>query len=324
LTFFLQFGNVLDSVVMFDRETRKPRGFGFVTFDDPEVCRRLLRMGQMDTLDEETTSEAATAHSSGRLEMRGKLIEVKAAQPKAPGAVSSSSSSTQPKAQPYYTSSQHYPATSGPASDYASQSAKMLSHQAPEYHHNPGFGAKHPATLPHHHHHHHAKFPSALYGFSAPPTPGGAMFGADPSTPVTPQQAALDMAHHMMFYSQLLATPTLISPLISPMMSPMIMGFHDPNQFQQFSQHFQPYKAQQTMQQQQQQQQSPHSSPQPFYNSTNKSHMPPPTPATASKAPAVVTADKGLPSSTGTPFRIGGATFAFEEPESPTPEREEL
>jgi RNA recognition motif-containing protein len=34
-TFFEKFGTVLDSVVMFDRETHRSRGFGFVTFADP-------------------------------------------------------------------------------------------------------------------------------------------------------------------------------------------------------------------------------------------------------------------------------------------------
>lgn len=33
--FFEQFGAILDSVVMFDRETKNSRGFGFVTFVDP-------------------------------------------------------------------------------------------------------------------------------------------------------------------------------------------------------------------------------------------------------------------------------------------------
>lgn len=33
--FFEQFGVVVDSVVMFDRETQRSRGFGFVTFHDP-------------------------------------------------------------------------------------------------------------------------------------------------------------------------------------------------------------------------------------------------------------------------------------------------
>lgn len=32
--FFAQFGEITDSVVMFDRETHRSRGFGFVTYED--------------------------------------------------------------------------------------------------------------------------------------------------------------------------------------------------------------------------------------------------------------------------------------------------
>lgn len=70
--FFDQFGTVLDSVVMFDRETKNSRGFGFVTFADPDVSNSLLQKGN---------------HSDGvgRLNMRGKTCEVKRAEPKHPG-----------------------------------------------------------------------------------------------------------------------------------------------------------------------------------------------------------------------------------------------
>lgn len=67
--FFEQFGAVMDSVVMFDRDTHRSRGFGFVTFEDPAVCNRLLEMND-------------SGEGSGRLVMRGKTCEVKAAQPK--------------------------------------------------------------------------------------------------------------------------------------------------------------------------------------------------------------------------------------------------
>lgn len=32
--YFEQFGTVLDATLMIDKETGRPRGFGFVTFDD--------------------------------------------------------------------------------------------------------------------------------------------------------------------------------------------------------------------------------------------------------------------------------------------------
>jgi hypothetical protein len=103
-TFFEQFGAVLDSVVMFDRETRRSRGFGFVSFVDPvsidikqefscnmnrahppkppsfsgatsflpqDVSKSLLQMGNH-------------ADGIGRVVMRGKTCEVKAAEPKQP------------------------------------------------------------------------------------------------------------------------------------------------------------------------------------------------------------------------------------------------
>lgn len=73
--FFEQFGEVLDSVVMLDRLNGRSRGFGFVTYVDPNVSHRLLRMGN--------DSESASDHPLvGRLEMRGKMVEVKSAEPK--------------------------------------------------------------------------------------------------------------------------------------------------------------------------------------------------------------------------------------------------
>lgn len=35
--YFIQFGEIIDSVVMFDKETQRSRGFGFVTFAKKEV-----------------------------------------------------------------------------------------------------------------------------------------------------------------------------------------------------------------------------------------------------------------------------------------------
>jgi RNA-binding protein Musashi len=59
--FFTQFGRVIDATLMIDKDTGRPRGFGFVTFD----------------------SEAAVENALSRpLEILGKSIEVKKAQPR--------------------------------------------------------------------------------------------------------------------------------------------------------------------------------------------------------------------------------------------------
>ena len=70
VAFFQQFGELVDCLVMFDRDTRRSRGFGFVTYVDPEVSARLLSTGN-DGDD-----------NIGRLYMGEKLVEIKAAQPK--------------------------------------------------------------------------------------------------------------------------------------------------------------------------------------------------------------------------------------------------
>ncbi|KAJ5809367.1 RNA-binding protein [Penicillium pulvis] len=59
--FFMQFGRVVDATLMIDKDTGRPRGFGFVTFD----------------------SETAVDNALSRpLEILGKPIEVKKAQPR--------------------------------------------------------------------------------------------------------------------------------------------------------------------------------------------------------------------------------------------------
>ena len=59
--FFRNFGNVLDATLMMDKETGRPRGFGFVTFDSEAAVDRTLE---------------------GPLAICGKPIEVKRAQPR--------------------------------------------------------------------------------------------------------------------------------------------------------------------------------------------------------------------------------------------------
>ena len=41
--YFAQFGEIEDSVVMFDRQTKRPRGFGFVTFTEESAIEEVLR-----------------------------------------------------------------------------------------------------------------------------------------------------------------------------------------------------------------------------------------------------------------------------------------
>lgn len=59
--FFAQFGRVLDATLMMDKDTGRPRGFGFVTFDSEAAVDRTLE---------------------GPLEIKNKMIEVKKAQPR--------------------------------------------------------------------------------------------------------------------------------------------------------------------------------------------------------------------------------------------------
>jgi len=77
--FFEQFGTLVDSVVMFDRETGRSRGFGFVTYEDPVACRKLLMMGN------EGSDPNNALKLIGRIEMQGKICEMKAATPKERG-----------------------------------------------------------------------------------------------------------------------------------------------------------------------------------------------------------------------------------------------
>jgi RNA-binding protein Musashi len=60
--FFEQFGRVIDATLMMDKDTGRPRGFGFVTFDNDAAVERVL------------------AHFP--LEILNKPIEVKRAQPR--------------------------------------------------------------------------------------------------------------------------------------------------------------------------------------------------------------------------------------------------
>lgn len=71
LEFFQQFGNVVDSVVMFDKDTGRSRGFGFVTFEKQSVAQALLNKSRCD---------------SELIKIKGKVCELKPAEPKASSA----------------------------------------------------------------------------------------------------------------------------------------------------------------------------------------------------------------------------------------------
>ncbi|MCI22086.1 heterogeneous nuclear ribonucleoprotein 1-like, partial [Trifolium medium] len=60
--YFDQFGTITDVVVMYDHNTQRPRGFGFITYDSEEAVDRVLYK---------------TFH-----ELNGKMVEVKRAVPK--------------------------------------------------------------------------------------------------------------------------------------------------------------------------------------------------------------------------------------------------
>ncbi|GLT57556.1 hypothetical protein SLA2020_305220 [Shorea laevis] len=60
--YFDQFGTITDVVVMYDHNTQRPRGFGFITYDSEEAVDRVLHK---------------TFH-----ELNGKMVEVKRAVPK--------------------------------------------------------------------------------------------------------------------------------------------------------------------------------------------------------------------------------------------------
>ncbi|KAG9143208.1 hypothetical protein Leryth_010138 [Lithospermum erythrorhizon] len=60
--YFEQFGNITDVVVMYDHDTQRPRGFGFITYDTEDAVDRVLHK---------------TFH-----ELNGKMVEVKRAVPK--------------------------------------------------------------------------------------------------------------------------------------------------------------------------------------------------------------------------------------------------
>jgi hypothetical protein len=62
--YFEQFGSISDAVVMFDRQTQRSRGFGFITFESSDSLESVLELDKH--------------------EIKGKVVEVKRAEPKEP------------------------------------------------------------------------------------------------------------------------------------------------------------------------------------------------------------------------------------------------
>lgn len=88
LQYFQQYGEVIDSVVLLDRRTKRSRGFGFVTFADPNVSAALL-----------TTIPGRT----GMVNILGKNCELKASEPKSAEAAQYAHSTINlPPPQPYH------------------------------------------------------------------------------------------------------------------------------------------------------------------------------------------------------------------------------
>jgi len=96
---FEKFGTILDSVVMIDRNTKRSRGFGFVTFEDPRVAHKVLHSNapmkekkRNGSPRRQTTGARGTdndapvtaAGLSGSMFIRGKKCEIKASEPKKP------------------------------------------------------------------------------------------------------------------------------------------------------------------------------------------------------------------------------------------------
>jgi RNA recognition motif-containing protein len=48
--FFTQFGRVLDATLMMDKDTGRPRGFGFVTFDSEGAVENALNCKTLEIL----------------------------------------------------------------------------------------------------------------------------------------------------------------------------------------------------------------------------------------------------------------------------------
>lgn len=75
--FFEQFGTVVDSIVMIDRLSKTSRGFGFVTFKDANVTKKLLHSGSNKGIE-----PPPGGHKSCKMMIHGRMCEIKLSEPK--------------------------------------------------------------------------------------------------------------------------------------------------------------------------------------------------------------------------------------------------
>eukprot|EP00427_Karlodinium_veneficum_P049889 CAMPEP_0169226030 /NCGR_PEP_ID=MMETSP1016-20121227/23525_1 /TAXON_ID=342587 /ORGANISM="Karlodinium micrum, Strain CCMP2283" /LENGTH=422 /DNA_ID=CAMNT_0009304599 /DNA_START=102 /DNA_END=1371 /DNA_ORIENTATION=- len=94
--YFSTFGNIIDHVVMRDKMTGKPRGFGFVQFDNPEAVDAVMVYGHEPGVDG-TQLESTSFHSLDGT----RAVEVKRASPK-PGQQFSFAAPQRPQLQPLW------------------------------------------------------------------------------------------------------------------------------------------------------------------------------------------------------------------------------
>jgi RNA recognition motif-containing protein len=72
--FFSQFGKLYDASITFHHVTGNPCRFGYVSYIDPEVTKHVLELGK-----EKKEEEKLFGFGLGRIVMRGKICEIKAA-----------------------------------------------------------------------------------------------------------------------------------------------------------------------------------------------------------------------------------------------------
>ncbi|GMI01715.1 hypothetical protein TrLO_g11130 [Triparma laevis f. longispina] len=86
--YFIQFGEIIDSVVMFDKETQRSRGFGFVTFAKKEDAEKVMAFQEDKTEEARKAAKLENPNDHDANNVRdghlilNKLVEIKRAEPK--------------------------------------------------------------------------------------------------------------------------------------------------------------------------------------------------------------------------------------------------